>query len=156
MDMSDLIKALSKNVGEIDVEEAPLLFQPVGHVEHHNYVDDMMRFGIDKSIHAPHFFHTLEMSDEEVLKRMISASDFTKSLHDIHGPGKSTVGCPTCALAERMIQRNGKSKLGLQLLADVHRHTFVKKQQRSNSSSNSSMPSTNAPSASSGDDACLP
>jgi hypothetical protein len=129
MDMKLLMKALSKNVGEIDVEEAPLLFQPVGHVEHHNCDDDTMRSGIDKSIHTPHFFHTLEMSNEEVLERMLAASKFTESLHEIHAPGKSTAGCPTCALAERMLQRDSKSKLGLQLLADIHRHTFVKKQQ---------------------------
>lgn len=127
MEMKDLLKALSKNVGEIDVKDAPLLFQPVGLAEHDRFIHDMVLR--DTAILTPHFFHSIEMSDEEVLKRMIASSNFTDSLHAVHKSDEDPADCPTCALAERMLQRNSKSKLGLQLLVDAHRQKLVKKQQ---------------------------
>lgn len=127
MDMKDLLKALSKNVDEIGVKEAPLLFQPVGLAEHDRLMRDMVLR--DDVVLTPHFFHSIEMSDEEVLKRMVASSNFTDSLHAVHGSGENSANCPTCSLAERMLQRNGKSKLGLQLLTDAHRQKLVKKQQ---------------------------
>lgn len=126
MNMDALVKALSANVGPISVDttllEAPLLFPKpeVLRGSHHKF------FTPDESLHVM----SLELSEAEVNARALANAGMAHWMHDIHAPAyeskqPNSGSCEICKMAERMLARNSKSHLGLQLLTDTHRKMFV-------------------------------
>jgi hypothetical protein len=129
MNMATLVKALSDNVGPIPEDatllEAPLLFPKPNHVGH-----VMPAFFMPEE---PFHFTTLELPETEIIGRMEANAGLTHWMHDIHAPAHmskepNSGSCEVCKMAERMLARNSKSQLGLQLLTDVHRVSFVNHQ----------------------------
>lgn len=129
MNMATLVKALSVNVGPIPEDttllEAPLLFQKPVHTGH-----VMPAFFMPEE---PLRITTLELSETEIIGRMEANAGFTGWMHDIHAPkhmskAANSGGCEVCKMAERMLARNSKSQLGLQLLTEAHRNSFVNHQ----------------------------
>ena len=78
-------------------------------------------------------FTTLELPETEIIGRMDANAGFTGWMHDIHASKHMSKvanagGCEVCKMAERMLARNSKSQLGLQLLTEAHRNIFVNHQ----------------------------